>query len=148
EPRRLFRVGHVGLDGPAADLGGDLLGFLGTGAVADDDLRSCPRELHCDRAPDPARAAGDEREPPVERAELAHAPVAASSIFSSVARLLTEIALTLRSMRLTRPERTLPGPTSTNVRVPSLISSEAACVNRTGAVSWSTSSGPMRWADS
>jgi hypothetical protein len=61
------------------------------------------------------------------------------------ARLLTEIAFTLLSMRLTRPESTLPGPTSTKVCTPSRISSVADCVKRTGAVSWSTSSAPKRW---
>ena len=58
--------------------------------------------------------------------------------------LLTETALTLRSIRLTSPERTLLGPTSTKVRTPSRISSVADCVKRTGAVSWSTRSGPIR----
>jgi hypothetical protein len=42
----------------------------------------------------------------------------------------------------------LPGPTSTNVVAPLRISSEAACVKRTGAVSWSTSRVAIFWAGS
>ena len=64
----------------------------------------------------------------------------ASRAFSRLARSLTEIALTLLSIRLTRPESTFPGPTSTNVVTPPWTSSRAACVNLTGAVSWSTRS--------
>ena len=71
------------------------------------------------------------RDPPVTRAsrpssvqKRAHAFESDSSSWSSVARLLTGIAFTLRSMRLTRPESTLPGPTSTNVRTPSRTSSD------------------------
>src|SRR5581483_11895060 len=59
-----------------------------------------------------------------------HARAIASSIFSSALRLLTGIALTLRSIRFTSPESTLPGPISTNVRAPSLTSALAACVKR------------------
>ncbi len=62
--------------------------------------------------------------------------------------LLTETALTLRSIRFTRPVSTLPGPTSTKVRTPPRMSSDADCVKRTGAVSWSTRSGAIRCADS
>jgi hypothetical protein len=62
--------------------------------------------------------------------------------------LLTEIAFAPRSMRFTRPLSTLPGPTSTNVFTPPRISSDADCVKRTGAVSWSTKSGAIRCADS
>ena len=61
---------------------------------------------------------------------------------------MTEIAFTPLSIRFTRPESTSPGPTSTNVWTPPRISSVAACVNFTGAVSWSTSSVPIAWADS
>src|SRR2546427_7784374 len=46
------------------------------------------------------------------------------------------------------PERTLPGPTSTKVWTPSLIKAWPACVKRTGAVSCSTSSGAILFADS
>ena len=53
--------------------------------------------------------------------------------------MFTDIVFTLRSMRLTSPERTFPGPTSTNVVAPLRTSSVAAWVNRTGPVSWSTS---------
>ena len=42
----------------------------------------------------------------------------------------------------------MPGPTSTKVVTPPWTSSRAACVNRTGAVSWSTSSEPSRVAGS
>ena len=62
--------------------------------------------------------------------------------------LLIETALTLRSIRLTSPESTLLGPTSTKVRTPPRMSSDADWVKRTGAVSWSTRSGPIRCADS
>ena len=97
----------------------------------------------------PARAAGDERELALERAEARRrARRALLRASPGAARLLTGIAFTLRSIRLTRPERTLPGPTSTNVRTPSRTSSRAAWVKRTGAVSWSTSSVPIRCAGS
>src|SRR5207248_8754866 len=120
-----------------ADLRRHRLRLLGAGPVADDHLRARAREFDRDRTPDPARRAGDEGDAPFQRAEITHALDSASSIFSSAARLFTEIAFTLRSIRLTSPESTLPGPTSTNVRVPSRTSSVAACVNRPGAVSWS-----------
>jgi hypothetical protein len=42
----------------------------------------------------------------------------------------------------------LPGPTSTKTFTPWRISSRAACVNFTGAVSWSTSSEAIRCAGS
>src|SRR5207248_4636111 len=152
QPGGLRGVGDVRLDRPPADLLRQSLGLVGPAPVADDDLRTGPRELRGDRAADPARGAGDERELAFERAErprtgaACHAVAIDSSIFSSEARSLTEIAFTLRSIRLTRPDRTFPGPTSTNVRTPSRTNSEAACVNRTGAVSWPTSNAPMRCA--
>src|SRR5262249_44742746 len=133
--------------GPAAPAG-TRLGFVGPASVPDHDLRAGAAELERDRPPDPPRPAGHERDAALERAEVAHARWSASSIFSSADRLLIEIAFTLRSIRLTSPERPLPGPISTNVRVPPRMSSVAACVKRTGAVSWSTRSGPMRCADS
>src|SRR5712692_9733685 len=147
---RLVRVGDVGLDCAAADLRGEGLRLVRARAVADDDLCACSCQLGRDRAADPARGAGDERELALQRAELTHRYVVESNslIFSSEVRSLTEIAFTLRSIRLTRPESTLLGPTSTKVRTPSLTSSDAACVKRTGAVSWSTSNGAMRCADS
>ena len=43
-------------------------------------------------------------------------------------------------MLFSKPLSTLPGPTSTNVVTPLPISSRAAWVKRTGAVSCSTSS--------
>ena len=55
---------------------------------------------------------------------------------------------TVRSIRLTRPESTLLGPTSTKVLTPSSIRPRAAWVKRTGAVSCSTSSDAKRWAGS
>src|SRR4029077_6896923 len=149
QPGRLRRVADVGLHGTTADLLGQRSRLLGAAPVADDDLRPGARELHRDRAPDPARGAGDERELSLQRSETGkrtHADASCSLIFSSVGRSLTETALTLRSIRFSRPERTFPGPTSTNVRAPSLISSDAACVKRPGAVRWSTSSAPMRCA--
>jgi hypothetical protein len=155
--RGLLGVADIGLEGSPPDLRGDRLGLVGAGAEADDDLRAASREFDRDRAPDPTRSAGDERELALERTERPrsgagkagtsapgrlrrayaawHRQAIASSIRSSELRSLTEIAFTLRSMRLTSPERTLPGPTSTNVRTPSLTRPEAACVNRTGAVS-------------
>ena len=68
--------------------------------------------------------------------------------FSSEARSLTGIAFTLRSILFSRPERTLPGPTSTKTFTPWRISSRAACVNLTGAVSCSTSSAAILCAGS
>jgi hypothetical protein len=67
---RLLGVGDVGLDGPPAGLLRDALGFLAARAVADDDVRSGPRELESDRSADSARRAGDKRRLAFERAEL------------------------------------------------------------------------------
>src|SRR5207248_6244453 len=131
-----------------ADLGGESLSLVLARAIPDHDRCARLRELDGDRAADPPRRAGDERVLPFQRSEAHDSAASTSCSSSSAARLFTETAFTLRSMRLTRPERTLPGPTSTNVRTPSRMSSLAACVNRTGAVSWSTRSGPMRCADS
>ena len=44
--------------------------------------------------------------------------------------------------------RTWLGPISTNMPTPSFTSPRTACVKRTGAVSCSTSSAPIRWASS
>src|SRR5581483_3397546 len=144
-PRRAG-IGHVGLDGAAADGGGGRLGLLAPAAVAEDDAGAGAAQLQRDRLPDPPRRSGDEGRPPLERAERHEA--SDSSTRSRLARSLTEIARTDRSIRLTSPERTLPGPTSTNVVTPSRTSSRAACVNFTGAVSWSTSSAASRCAGS
>src|SRR5262249_43238002 len=131
-----------------ADCRRNRLGLVRAGPVPDDDLRPGTGKLLGDRPTDPARPSGDECHAALERAEVAHVVESSSSIFSSALRLLIGIALTLRSIRFPSPLRTLPGPISTKVLAPSLISSDAACVNRTGAVSWSTRSGPMRCADS
>src|SRR5262249_35521470 len=157
EPGCVLRIRNVGLECLPARLRSHGVRFLASRVVADDDLGAGPRELECDRTSDPARAAGDERTPSGERAAVRHrfsglqqakrcssstrgkcaafcaaqAEAMASSTLSSAARLLTGIALTLLSIRFTRPDRTLPGPISTNVRTPSRTSSEAACVNRT-----------------
>ena len=53
---------------------------------------------------------------------------------------LTETVRTLLSILFSKPLSTLPGPTSTKTVTPLPISSRAACVNLTGAVSWLTSS--------
>ena len=53
---------------------------------------------------------------------------------------LTETVRTLLSILFSKPLSTLPGPTSTKTVTPLPISSPAACVNLTGAVSWLTSS--------
>src|SRR5581483_4282029 len=150
EPRRLLADRDVSQDGTATDLGRERLGLVRAAAVADDDVGARRRQLRRNGAADPARGAGDESELAVEPAETAirHAEASSSLIFSSDRRSLTGIAFTLRSIRFSRPESTFPGPTSTNVRTPSLASSDAACVNRTGAVSWSTSSAPIRCASS
>src|SRR6185437_1519857 len=147
ESRRRFGLRDVGLDGAAADLRCERLRLLCARAIADDDGRACARELRRDCAPDPARRSGNERRPAFQRGE-AHVSASDSCSLSSAARLLTEIAFALRSIRFTRPESTFPGPTSTNVFTPPRISSDAAWVKRTGAVSWSTRSGAMRCADS
>src|SRR5688572_1016507 len=147
ERLRGLRVADVTPDRAAADLRGDGLGLLAARPVADDDLGSGAAELERDRAADPARAAGHERDLPLQRGE-AHLVASDSLTFSRLARSLTENVRTPRSMRLTRPESTLPGPISTNVDTPSFTSSPAACVNRTGSVSWLTSSEASRCAGS
>src|SRR5206468_6169491 len=137
----LVTIRDVGVNGPRARFPRHLRGLVLPRAVAERDVRARPRELEHDRASNSTRAAGDERLLPLEGAELCH--YLAESVSSSLSRaagVLTEIVLTLRSIRLTSPERTLPGPTSTNVCTPSLASACAACVKRTGAVSCSTSS--------
>src|SRR5439155_2996699 len=150
QPGGLPGVGDACLDRPSADLLRHSLGLVGPAPVADDDLGAGPCELRGDRAADPARGAGDERDLALERAErprtgagkagtsaplplwrrpsrrrrfmpgsveptpvrlrrvyaACHAVAIDSSIFSSEARSLTEIAFTLRSIRLTRPDRT------------------------------------------
>jgi hypothetical protein len=70
EPLRLLRVRHVGLNRPASALACDLLGFLGSAVVADDDARAGARELEGDGAADSARSTGDECGLAVERREL------------------------------------------------------------------------------
>src|SRR4029077_17522581 len=111
-------------------------------------LRARAPELERDRLADPAGAAGDEGSLPLERAEAAHAVERVSSIRSMAATPFTGIVFTVRSIRLLSPERKFPSPISMNVFAPSLISAEADCVKRTGAASWSTTSGASRFADS
>ena len=60
----------------------------------------------------------------------------------------TETAERLLSIRRIRPESTLPGPTSTNVRAPRSRSAMTACVKRTGAVSCCSRIGTMSRAPS
>src|SRR5262249_34856169 len=147
ELRRLFGTRDVGLDRSALDLACQRLRLLRPRAVADDDVRPGASELLGDRAADPLRGSGDESALALETCE-AHASESSSGSRSSASMLFTETAFTLRSIRLTRPLSTLPGPTSTKVRAPSRMTSVADCVKRTGAVSWSTRSGPIRCADS
>src|SRR5262249_55091973 len=148
EPGRFLGARDVGLDGAAFDLRRERLRFLGARAVADDDVGAGASQLLRDRAADSLGCAGDEGALALERGEGHGFSASSSGSRSSASMLLTEMALALRSMRLTRPESTLPGPTSTNVRTPPRMSSDADCVKRTGAVSWSTRSGPIRCADS
>ena len=56
QPLRLLGRGHVGLDGPAADLLGERLRLVGARPVADHDVRAGARELAGDRRADPLRA--------------------------------------------------------------------------------------------
>src|SRR5438874_1968469 len=84
-------------------------------------------QLLGDRAADALRGAGDEGALALEARE-AHASDRSSGSRSSASTLFTETVLTLLSIRLTSPERTLPGPTSTKVRTPSRTSSVADCV--------------------
>ncbi len=120
---------------------------VGVPTSVDDDGRPLGREVVGDGRPDALRRAGDECRLPLERREGHAAEICSSSLFSE-SRLLTEIVLTLRSIRFTSPESTFPGPTSTNERTPSPTSSRVACVNLTGAVSWSTISVAIRCAGS
>ena len=57
ERLRLLRIGHVGLDRAAADLGRHGLGLARLGAIPDDHVRARPPQLERDRTSDPARAA-------------------------------------------------------------------------------------------
>src|SRR5262249_15564908 len=149
ERARGFRIRDIGLHCPAADLGGDLLRFLPSASVSEDDRGAATAELERDRPTDSSGASGDERDLAGERAALRrHQPASDLSTSSRLARSFTEIARTERSIRLIKPESTLPGPTSTNVVTPSRINSRAAWVNLTGAVSWSTSSAASRCAGS
>ena len=112
----------VGLDGAAADLRRDRLGLLRARAVADDDRRRRPRPSST------AIARPMPREPPVTSAVSPFERAEARS--GSGERLLDLVrarrgcsprsSSTLLSIRLTRPESTLPGPTSTKVLTPSL----------------------------
>src|SRR5262249_40347708 len=148
EPRCVLRVRDVGLDRAAADHFRELLRVLCAGAVPDNHFCAATRKLLGNRAADALRRAGDEGALAVERGEAHAWEESSSGSRSSESRLLIETVWTLRSIRFTRPERTLPGPTSTNVLTPARISSVADWVKRTGAVSWSTRSGPIRCADS
>src|ERR671935_4289 len=93
------------------------------------------------RASPPSRAQSC---PPASKTAQAEASV--SSSLSIASGESTEIVFTLRSIRFTSPDSTLPGPISTNVFAPSFINDCAACVKRTGAVSCSRTSGPIRFA--
>src|SRR5262249_41577632 len=137
ETRGVIRARHVCLNGKATRLLRDCIDLVLTRAVTEDDLRASAGQLDGDRPPDSARRARDEAALSRQRADrrLCHAEASVSSSPSSAATLLTGIALTVLSMRRTRPESTFPGPTSTNVRTPSRTSALAACVKRTGAVS-------------
>src|SRR5262249_20567941 len=131
-----LRVGHV----EAADLGlaalgddrvGDLLGGGLALDVVDDDRRALPRERLGARAPDAARAAGDESYFSIEP-EHDFSP---SSIYAARnARTLSRAAAspTLRTLisfaqRLARPARTLPGPISSAWVTPRSFMSTIAC---------------------
>src|SRR5262249_3393343 len=138
----------VGPDCAPLDLARELLGLLGAGAIAHDDLGAGATKLLRDGATDPLRRTRDEGALSLQTREAHEFSASSSGSRSSASMLLTETALTLRSIRLTSPLSTLPGPTSTKVRTPSRMSSDADCVKRTGAVSWSTRSGPIRCADS
>src|SRR3954465_6283962 len=70
---------------------------------------------------------------------------ACSSALSDL-KSLTEITRTPLSILFSKPLSTLPGPTSTKTVTPLRMSSVAACVNFTGAVSCSTSSVRKRCA--
>ena len=122
ERERRRGIGDVGLHGAAADLLRDLLGLVLAAAVADDDRGARRGELDGDGPADPTRGTRDECRLPVQRAEPAH-DERASRAFSRLARSLTENVRTPLSMRLTRPESTLPGPTSTKVVTPPCTSS-------------------------
>jgi hypothetical protein len=102
-------------DGTPADLRSDFFRLIAAGAVADYDLSARGGQLEGDRTADTSRGSGDERKLAVEPGEsiVRHRQrvASASSTRSSAARLFTGIAFTLLSMRLTSPDRTLPGPT-------------------------------------
>src|SRR5262249_5922490 len=124
----------VRLHRASADLLRERLGLVLARAVADHDGSAGGGELLRDRTADPSRRSRDKRRLSFQGGE-AHDSASDSCNFSSWARLLTEIAFAPLSMRFTRPESTLPGPTSTKVFTPFCMSSRAACVKRTGAVS-------------
>ena len=70
EPLRVLGRRDVGLDRPGAELRRELLGLVLAGPVADDDVGAGGGEPGRDRAADPARGAGDERELSFEGGEL------------------------------------------------------------------------------
>src|SRR5262249_36896664 len=111
ETRRLFGARNVGLHGASVDLARQCVRLLGAGAVAHHDLGPAAGELLRDRAADSFRRARDEGSLALERAEGHGDSESSSGSRSSASMLLTETALTLRSIRLTRPVSTLPGPT-------------------------------------
>src|SRR5262249_49738518 len=119
EPCGFLRTRDVGLDRAALARARQCPRPFGSAAVADDARGPGARELRCDRASDPLGGAGDEGAFPLQRGEAHGLSASSSGSCSSASMLFTETALTLRSIRLTRPVSTLPGPTSTKVRTPS-----------------------------
>src|SRR5438552_9928180 len=132
----------------------DLLHGLGQpGPVprAEVDVRALAGQRPGDGPPDAAGSARDERDAAGEGSRR-HAVLAAGdsadSVFSSEAGSSTFRTFVPLTMRLTRPESTVPAPTSTKVVAPCRASSCTPSCQRTGAETWRTSasrhSSPVR----
>ena len=115
---------------PRPDRGDDLVGRVGVRAVVDADGGAGGGKLDAIARPIP-------REPPVTSATRPSSSGTGklrAHAFETLGFAI-EMADRLRSIRLTRPVSTLPGPISTNVRTPRSRRRSTACVKRTGVVS-------------
>src|SRR5215475_13441075 len=153
EPLAVIAARRVGDD---AERGGALrfqvshraLQALGV-ATRDYHGRAVLGQPRTDLGPDPAATAGDDGHLAVERplhprpapGAAAPAPPTAASVLSRPAGSSTEWPRASVMMRRSRPVRTRPGPTSTNVVAPSSASRRTQSVHRTGLATWRSRNG-------